>query len=100
METFLAIQNEDGAYWSFDPVSQKFVFTPIGCAEQTETLSQVINKYFTYILDDEETYPNPDELIEEVSTLLKSDDQDRIDQFMAEFYQEISFIRLGFIIQK
>ena len=92
--------DESGAYWSFDPVSQTWVFTPIGCAEQIETLSQVINKYFTYVLEDEKTYPNPEELIEEVSTLLASDDQDRSDQFMAEFYQEVLFFRLGFVVEK
>ena len=48
-------------YWSINPATGDFQFSPVSCAEKIESLNKTAGKFFTWIYEDSKTYQNPDE---------------------------------------
>ena len=58
---FKQAQFQEIKYWSVNPATGEFQFSPVTCAEKMESFTKVAGKFFTWIYEDSETYPNPDE---------------------------------------
>jgi hypothetical protein len=58
---FKKAQFQEIKYWSVNPATGEFQFSPVTCAEKMESFTKVAGKFFTWIYEDSETYPNPDE---------------------------------------